>query len=135
MSFIPRVKVFDSTGLNLLYTFIAVQEANYPHSEKKYVEIQGLRGKGSIIIDGGDAPWDLTISGRLYADNYQALIVLIDAMETAIVLNTKYVVKIGKTSVTNYEYQVKRVTPIVWGETNFRNNYIHYSVTFRTNSW
>ena len=135
MPFVPRFKLYNSTGLTLLYTFIAVQECNYPHTEKNLVEITGIRGKGSIIVDGGDSPWDLTISGRLYADDYEALVVLMDAMETAIVLNTSYVLKIDKTSTTYYEYEVKRIVPIRWGETNYRNNYINYDVTFRVNAY
>ena len=130
-----RFKIYDSTEVTLIYTFPVVFEANYPHSEKQFIEYTNVRGKGSIIIDGGDAPWDLTLKGVLTAADYSALITLIDGMESYIVLNTPYVLKINKTESTYYQYNVKRITPIVFDETSLRTGLVEYQITFRVNSW
>jgi len=128
-------KLFDSAGTTLLYTFPVVFQANYPHSEKNLIEHSNVRGKGSIIVDGGDSAWDLTLNGVLFAANYDALTVLIDNMETYVPLNTPFILKINKTISTYYEYHVKRISPIEFDEANLRIQYMEYAVTFRINSW
>lgn len=134
MSFVPTFKLYDSTGLNLLYTFPVVQETNSPKSVKKTVVIEGTRGKGCIIIDGGEDIWDLNIRGILSGDDYEALVVAIDAMESAIQLNTKYILKIDKTSSTYYEYKVKRILSINYPQ-SLRNNIQEYTCVLKVNSW
>jgi hypothetical protein len=128
-------RLYDYTGLTPIYTFPIVFSANYPHTEKQLIEHTSLRGKGSIIVEGGDSAWDITLKGVLKANDYEALTVLIDAMETAVVLNTAYVLKINKTVSTYYEYKVKRISPIIFDEANIRTSFIEYQVTFRVNSW
>lgn len=134
-SFIPRFKLYDSTGLNLIYQFIAVQATNAPQSVKKTVEIKGQRGKGGLIIDGGDDWWDLYIEGIIMAvDGYEDLIVSIDALESAVVLNTPYILKIDKTVSTYYEYKVKRIEPITYSD-NLRTDSQEYRIILKVNSW
>jgi len=130
-------KLYQSDGMTPVYTFPVVFSANYPHSEKKIIEHENVRGKGSIIIDGGESAWDLTLRGAFSADGYDDLMVLVDAMETAIALNTKYVLKITKNQVetTDYSYNVKRITPIETSPDNIRTNYLEYIIVFRVNSW
>jgi len=133
---IPRFKIYDSTGISLQYTFLAVQDCNYPASPRRQVTIEGTRGKGGVIIDGGQEMWDMTIDGIIFADDYEALIVLIDALETAVVANTPYVIKINKTSSTYYEYKVKRVGEIKYPiDQGLRNNYQEYTISFKVNCW
>jgi len=135
MSFVPRFKLYDSTGLNLLYTFPVVQATNAPQSVKKIIEVRGQRGTGCLIIDGGDDCWDLFIEGILVADDdYEDLTASIDALESAVELNTAYVLKIDKTVSTYYEYRVKRIEPIDYPD-SLRNESQDYTVTFRVNSW
>lgn len=130
-----KFNLYDSTGLNLEYTFPIVFQANYPHTEKHLIEHENVRGQGSIIIDGGNSAWDITLKGVLIADDYQALIALIDDMESKVILNTPYVLKINKTASTYYEYKVKRITPIIFDETSLRTKYVEYEVTFRVDTW
>jgi hypothetical protein len=130
-------KLYLSNGTTLQYTFPVVFQANYPHTEKKLIEHESVRGKGSIVIDGGDSAWDLNIKGVLRADNYNALMTLVDDMETKIILNTAYVLKITKSSAlgTNWEYKVKRIVPIQFQEDSLRINFIEYTCTLRVNTW
>lgn len=139
MSYTPRFKLYESDGVTLVHTFLLVQSTNAPQSVKDMIEITNPRGQGSIIIEGGDAPWNLIISGVLvsdYADAtdaYEDLIDKIDDLES-IELGTPYVLKINKTSNTYYEYNVKRITNIEYGE-SFRTSVIPYTITLRANSW
>lgn len=134
MSFIPRFKLYASNGSTLLYTFIAVQSTNAPQTPTKNTVISGMRGQGCIVIPGAAAEWDLTFNGILLAENYEALVVLMDALESALLLNTKYVLKVEKTSVTSYSYNVMRIVPIEYPE-SLRNNFQEYQVTLKANSW
>lgn len=134
MSFVPEFKLYNSTGLNLIYTFPVVQSTNVPQSPVKSVEIEGIRGQGSIIIDGGVSSWNLTIRGLFYGDDYEALIVKVDDIESKIVTLTPYILKIEKTAVTQYEYKVKRIEPITYEE-SLRDNFIYYRINFKVNSW
>ena len=128
-------KLYQNDGNTLVCTFPVVFSANYPHSEKNLIEHKNVRGKGSIVVDGGNSPWTITLKGVLNAVDYSALTVLIDAMETAIVLNTPYVLKITKGIGTTYNYNVKRIEPIIWQEDNLRTNFMEYQVNLRVLSW
>lgn len=139
MSFIPSIKLYESDGVTLKYTFETVQSINAPQTVKDMIEIKNPRGKGSLIIDGGQASWDLTIKGIIYSEEddggeaYKDLTEKIDELE-GIAIGTAYVLKIDKDELNQYEYNVKRITPIEYTE-NLRTSYIPYRVTLRANSW
>jgi len=135
MSFVPKFRLYDSTGLVLQYTFPLVQACNYPSSPRRGVTIQGTRGKGGIIIDGGEAMWEIDLIGFLFADDYEAVTVLIDALETAVVVHTAYVLKIDKTAGSAYEYKVKRINAIIYPIDGGRNQYQEYRINLMVNSW
>jgi len=128
-------KLYASNGSSLVYTFPVVFSANYPHSEKRIIEHENIRGKGSIIVNGGDTSWDLTLKGVLMAVDYNALMALVDSLETIVVLNTPYYLKITKGTSTTWDYKCKRITPIEWQSDNLRTNFIEYQVTLRVNCW
>lgn len=128
-------RLYASDGTTLVHTFSTVFSANYPHSEKSIIEHTSIRGKGSLIIDGGEKSWTLTLKGVLFAADYEALTVLIDAMESAIVIGTSYVLKINKTPVTVYSYNCKRISPIIFDETSLRTDFIEYTCELLVNSW
>jgi len=134
MSFVPKFRLYNSAGDTLLYTFLVVQETNSPQSPINTVEITGTRGIGSIIIAGGTSPWNLIIKGVLIGDNYQAIVVAMDALESTVTLNTAFLVRIDKTISSYYEYNVKRILPIEYPE-NLRTSNQKYIVTLRANSW
>jgi hypothetical protein len=136
MPFVPTFKLYDSSGDELQYTFTAVQDANYPHSEKDFIEHTSQRGKGSVIIDGGEKAWDLTIRFVISGTDYEDLTDEIDDLESDIDLNVPYVLKIDKTNSTTYDYNVKRILPIEYPiESNLRNTFQEVIITFRVNSW
>jgi hypothetical protein len=128
-------KLYQSNGSSLAYTFPVVFQANYPYSDKNTIIHENPRGKGAIVISGGDKAWTLTLKGCLQAADYDALVVLMDGMESSIVNNTSYVLKINKTSSTYYSYNVKRCSPIIFDETNLKTDYIEYTIDFLVNSW
>jgi len=132
--FIPRFKIYNSAGDTLLYTFPVVQRTNLPQSPINIVEIPGTRGTGSIVIAGGTPAWDLIIEGILSGDNYEALVVAMDALESVVALNTAFLVRVDKTISSYYEYRAKRIVPISY-PADLRNNNQQYIVTLRINSW
>jgi len=127
-------KLYQSDEITLVHTFSTVFEANYPHTEKKVIEHENVRSKGSIIIDGGESSWDLSIKGVLFATDYDTLMTLIDTMESAIAINTPYYIKISS-GTTTHSYKCKRILPIEYQADNIRTNFIEYIATLRINSW
>lgn len=128
-------KLYASDGVSLIYTFPIVFSANYPHSEQKIIEHENVRGKGSIIVNGGESSWDLVLKGVLRAADYEALMVLVDSLDTTIVLNTPYYIKITKGVATTWDYKCKRITSIMYQEDNLRTNFLEYTITLRINCW
>jgi hypothetical protein len=130
-------KLYQSDGTTLKYTFPVVISANYPYTNKTIIEHNNIRGKGSIIVNGGETSWDLILKGVLFANNYDALMALVDTLETSIEVNIPYVIKITKSqgSATTWSYNVKRITSIAYQEDNIRTNYLEYTVTLRVNCW
>jgi hypothetical protein len=48
-------QLYASNGTTPQYLFPVVFDANYPHTEKNLIEHTNIRGKGSIIVSGGDS--------------------------------------------------------------------------------
>ena len=135
MPFVPKFRLYNSAGDTLLYTFPIVQFSNAPHgADSRSVVIEGVRGKGAIIIDGGATAWDIIIRGVLSADDYEALVVVMDALDTAIPLNTALKLRIDKTISTYYEYNIKRIVGINYPE-NLRTSFQNYEITLKANAW
>jgi len=138
MAVLPKFKLYDSTGLNLLYEFLVVQRTNAPQSPLRHLSIEGNRGTGALIIEAGTPAWELEIEGIFVIDNasegYEEITVKIDAIESAIALNTPYILRLDKTDATTYEYKVKRLNPIDY-PTSLRNDSQEYRVVFLVGSW
>jgi len=134
VEFPVKYKLYDSTGVSLIYTFPNVQSDNSPQDPKDYVEIEGLRGTGSIIIPGSTQAWDLILNFVLFEDDYEALIAAMDNLESTIVINTQYVLKIDRTLSTTKNYNVRRLKPFNFIE-GFRTDYQEVICTLRANSW
>ena len=130
-----RIYLYDESNVTELYEFRAVQRTNLPQDTMRYVEIEGVRGKGSLIIDAGTPAWDIEIEGVLMNDNddegYVEVTVLMDALTSAIVTNTEYTLRFYKTDSTYYSYKVKRISPIEWSSDGFRTNFQKYIVRLR----
>jgi len=133
--YVPTYVLRNSTDTADIYTIPFVTDDNSPQDPGNYVEKQGLRGQGSIIIPGSSlAPWDLSLRFILQASNYAALIALMDSLQTTIVKNTPFILKIGRTAVTNESYNVKRILPMVF-EPGRRVRIQPVNIIFRVNSW
>jgi len=134
----PYIKLYDSTGLVLQYTFNLVQSINIPQSPHRTVEITGQRGKGSLIIDGGEDVFDIVINGLFMIEDadegYEDLTVDIDTMESAVQTVTPYVLRMDKTVSTYYEYNVKRIDAIEYPE-SLRRDSQEYICRLRANTW
>jgi hypothetical protein len=136
---IPRFRIYNAAATELLHTFELVQNTNLPQTPRNIVEITGVRGKGSIIIDGGEAPWDVFIEGVLTSKlkgwhAYKELTSKVDAMESAVAVDTPLILTLHKTESTFYQYKVKRIEPISYPPSNrvFRQD---YRVNLRVNCW
>jgi len=116
------------------FTFPVVFSANYPHTGKKIIEHENVRGKGSITVDAGQESWDLVLKGVLKADDYDSLMELVDDMEENVQINVPYTLVISN-GVTTYEYRVKRITPIEYQEDNLKTDFLEYIVTLKCLSW
>jgi len=134
MSWFPKYKLYASNGSSLIYSFQYILSDNSPQDSLRFTEITGFRGQGSIIIPGSTQPWDLQLTFFLCNADYATLIAAMDSVESTIVLGTPYVLKIDRTISTTKDYNVKRLTPIVWEDTN-RVRYQKGTIQFRVNSW
>lgn len=135
-----RFILYDSNEVSPIYTFPYVQYSNYPQTIKKFSEIEGIRGIGSITVEGSEGAWNLIIRGVLRGDgwDYEDVTSAIDALETALPFAQPFYVKIDKIEggASVYSYKVKRLQPIEYGE-GLRNGKKRqtYTVTLRVNSW
>ena len=135
MAIVPTYVVWNSTETAQIYTIPFVQADNSPQDPGKFVLLNSFRGQGNIVVDGGNsAPWDLVLDFVLQGTDYEDLIAKMDAIENTILKNTKYVLKIDRTSSTTKDYNVKRIEPIVWGNDR-RTTIQHGTITFKVNSW
>lgn len=133
-----RFLLYESDGITLRHTFSLVQETNLPHNPKKFTEIKGFRGQGSLVITGSEEAWNLTIRGLFNQDNYDDITIAINALETALVFGEPYILKIDKdiAQASQYSYKVKRLREISYPD-GLRNGkgFQSYDVTLRVNSW
>jgi len=128
-------KLYAENGTSLVYTFTYVQEDNSPQDPVDYVEIEGLRGTGSIVIQGSTKAWNLVLRFFLKGNDYEDLIAKMDALETTIVKFTRYVLKISRTSSTTKDYHVMRLEPFQFLGGDFRTDYQEVICTLRVNTW
>ena len=110
----PRFRLYNSAGSVLIYEFDNVVDwGNSPFEDPiTFAEHISLRGQGSIISDGADQAWDLELNFLLIADDYEALVAIMNALPTTIAKNTNYILKVDLTSSTTKDLKVKRLTPI-----------------------
>jgi len=134
MTWFPHYKLYAADGITLVYSFQYILSDNSPINTLRFTEITGFRGQGSIIVPGSTQPWDLQLTFFLCNTNYDTLIAAMDSIESAIALGTPYVLKIDRTISTTKDYNVKRLTPIQWEDTN-RVRYQKGVIIFRVNCW
>jgi len=133
--YVPTYVLRNSTDTADIYTIPFVTDDNSPQDNGNYIEKKGLRGQGSVIIPGTSiAPWDLSLRFILQGANYEAVIALMDSLQTTIVKNTPYILKIGRTAVTTQAYNVKRILPFAF-ESGRRVRIQRVGLIFRVHSW
>lgn len=138
MAVLPKAKLYASDGATLIHTFELVQDTNlFDDPGVKSIVHESPRGKGCVIVNGGTPSWDLYIRGLIVADDFEALVVKIEAMKTAIAVNTAYYLKFDKTASTTYSHRVKRIRPITFSQEGNDKlyNFANYEVVFVVNSW
>lgn len=134
MAWVPSYKLYEDDGLTLVYTFDFITEDNSPQDPEKGFEVEGIRGQGSIHVDGSEASWDLSLRFHLSASDYQVLIAKMDTLQNTIQMNTKYVLKIDRTPSTTQTYNVMRKQSISW-DAGKRVKYQQGIITFRSSAW
>ena len=134
MTWYPKYNLFAADGVTLVYPFKFILTDKSPSDALRFTEITGFRGQGSIIIGGSIQPWDLELTFFLQGTDYADLINKMDSIESTIALNTPYILKIDRTISTTKDYNVKRLAPIRWENTN-RVRYQKGTLVFRVNSW
>jgi hypothetical protein len=134
MTWFPKYNLYAADGITLVYPFQYTLSDNSPQDAVRFTEITGFRGQGSIIIGGSIQPWDLTLTFFLTGTDYADLIDKMDEVQDTIELNTPYVLTIDRTISTTQNYNVKRISPIVWEDTK-RIRYQRGTISFRVGSW
>jgi hypothetical protein len=135
MAWKPTFKLYAANGSTLIYTFEYVQNIQgYPYDQPSNIEITNLRSQGSINIAGGKKSYDIILQGFLTAADYTALTTKINSLQSTIVSNTMYVLKIDKALNTSDSFNVLRVEPIKFDD-SMRTTFQKYSVQFRALSW
>jgi len=135
--YVPTYVLWNSTETATIYTFPNVTfDSSLGKNPKRFFEVEGLRGLGSIIVPGStQAPFDIELHFRLRASNHQALMALVDALDTTIVQNTAYVLKIGRSISTTKDFNVKRIQDFNKIDNANLVRWVDISCIFRANSW
>ena len=133
----PRFRLYQQNGTTLVYEFDCVTEINDFQDPTTFTEHLSLRGQGSIISEGSNAPWDLNLSFMLIDDDYEALVAQINSLLSTIVKNTKYILKVDLTSSTTKDYKVKRLQSFTFPLNNNKKrvNFQTVNGIFRVDSW
>ena len=138
MAWVPAFKLYETNGSTLVYEFPLVQQTNAPQSPMRNIVIEGVRGKGALIINNGDSTWDLEITGIFAIQNadegYEEITADIADIEDKIPINTPFILRIEKTSSTYFEYNVKRIEAIEY-PASLRTDSQIYIVRFKVNTW
>lgn len=113
MSYIPVWTLRSADNSTEIFHFPVVQDTNLPKTPRDTVTKTNLRSKGAVVIDGGIKPYDAILEFILYDNSgeYTAIEALIDALETAIPVNTAFILRYPKTATTWEDIKVKRLEP------------------------
>lgn len=133
----PRFRLYENDGTTLVYEFEKVTEINDFQDPKTFSEHISLRGQGSIISEGSQAPWDLNLTFVLIDSDYENLVAQIDALLTTMEFDTQYVLKVDLTTSTTKDYKVKRLQSFTFPLVNAMKRVTYQTVNsvWRVNSW
>jgi len=135
MSDYPTIKLYDSDGVVLQYTFeyvLDLPDQNIDNPDN--VKLTNLRSKGQIVIPGGDKAYEFRIFGILRSTDYSNLKIAMDLLSSSIANNTSYVLKVVNSISDTDSYNVIRTSPIEWRGPARKTNIQYYTVTFEVDS-
>lgn len=137
MAYVPVFALYASNGSSLVYTFTYTQNINEPNDPYDSVQIDGLRGIGSLIIPGSAQSWEMVIDFIIEGTDYEDLMSKVDSINSTIVPFTPYVFKAGRTSSTSASYNVKRIRPIEQTNTQEgrRMRFAKMRIYLQVNTW
>ena len=137
----PRFRLHQSDGTTLVFEFESVLDwGNSPFIDAiTFTEHTSLRGQGSIISEGSEAPFDFSLQFLLTGADYEDLAGQMNSLPFTILNNTKYVLRIDLDEVgTTKDLKVKRLSSILFPVTNTKKKVITFqegNITFRVNAW
>jgi len=138
MSFVPSHIIYASDGTTPIYTIedVISRDPVLSIEDPDFVEHTNLRSEGSIIIEGGNKPYDITLYARLGASNYTNLMTAFLALQTAIATHTHYYLKIDKSDSTTDDIKVQRLQRIVVDNSRGNlNKFLYYTIVLKALSW
>lgn len=134
----PRFRLYQSNGTTLVYEFENVVDDTGSFTDPTdFVEHTSLRGQGSIIIEGSEQPFDITLNFVLTGEDYEDLVAQMDSLNSTIDKFTKYILKIDLTISTTKDYKVMRLQAFEW-PLDFRQKRVKLQrgiITLRANCW
>lgn len=136
-SWIPTFKLYDSTGTSLIYTFFAVDDTNLPQVPVDTVTITNFRSSGAIVIGGGNKPFEATLHFWIVGSGYTDVEGQLASLLSTIVVNTPYILKVGKSISMTDSYNVKRIQDFTWGNVarDLRNYRQEITLKLLVNAW
>ncbi len=137
----PRVRLYQSDGTTLVFEFDTVLDwGDSPFIDAiTFAEHTSLRGQGSIISEGSEAPFDFSLQFLLTGTDYEDLAGQMNSLQSTILNNTKYVLRIDLTSGgSTKDLKVKRLSSILFPVTNSKKKVVTFqegNIIFRVNAW
>lgn len=138
MAFTPKAYIYASDGITLVYTIsdILAPIEGWPNTDNpKNVTYENIRSAGELSTAGGSSSYEIRIRGRLKEANYTALITAWNSLQSAVVANTAYYLKIEKSAILTDDIKVKRKGRIEIEKTDNFNSFIYYSISFTAKAW
>ena len=113
------------------YDFPQAQSVADPKEGMKATVIQGARGDGSIIIPGGKKSQTIVVNGKLWAEDYKALISLINTLKSSITTDiaTLKMTHLDPGEVVDWSYTVRRIGEIIF-PSSLRTSTQEYTISF-----
>jgi hypothetical protein len=130
---IPSAYLYAANNVTLIYTFSTIMAPieGFPNTDNpKNVTYGNIRSAGELSVSGGTASDEIVIRGRLKYSNYDNLISAFNTLQSTIVANTPYILKVDLTPSTTQSYNVKRKGKIEIENTDNLTTFIYFAIRF-----
>jgi len=125
-----------------LYVFPLVQNISIPKEAIKATVINGTRGNGCLVINGGKKSKEIIIKGKIWGEDYLDLITKINALKASVTNNIATVslehydadASGGGAWIVDNAYTVKLIDEITFGESMLTDT-IDYTVNLLVTSY